>query len=112
MTSPSYRSLTGTGPENYERYFVPTIAAAVSTDLLKLADVQPGERVVDVACGTGLIARQVASLVGKTGTVSGIDLSSEMIDVAKSMSLPAGTHVDWYVTDAASLPLPDSSCDV
>ena len=53
MTTVSYRSFTGTAAENYERHFVPKIATPVSVALLETAALQPGERVLDVACGTG-----------------------------------------------------------
>ncbi|HTL83851.1 MAG TPA: methyltransferase domain-containing protein [Acidimicrobiia bacterium] len=112
MTTHSYRNLSGSGAENYERYFVPTIATAVSADLLRVAGLQPGERVADIACGTGIIARRAAELVGPTGTVTAIDISEEMIDVAKSITPPTGRHIDWHVADAAALPLPDETYDV
>jgi ubiquinone/menaquinone biosynthesis C-methylase UbiE len=112
MSSPSYRSFTGTGAENYQRYFVPAIATPVSADLLRTADVQPGDRVLDVACGTGLIARLAAAQVGPTGSTTGIDISPDMIDVAKATPIPTGAHIDWRVGDATSVDLPDDSFDV
>lgn len=112
MTSASYRNFTGTGAQNYQRYFVPAIAEPVSADLLRTADLQAGERVVDVACGTGVIARRAAEQVGPTGSVIGIDVAPDMIEVAESAPPPAGSRVEWYASDAASLPLADESCDV
>ena len=112
MTSFSYRAFTGTGAENYQRYFVPAIATPVAADLLRTAELRPGERVVDVACGTGVITRLAADRVGRAGSVAGIDVATEMIDVAKSTSAAAGAHIDWHVSDAASLPLPGGAYDV
>jgi len=112
MSSVSYRNFTGTGAENYQRYFVPAIATPVSADLLRTADLQSGERVVDVACGTGVIARLAAERVGSTGSVTGIDVAPDMIDVARSTPAPSGPAIDWQVSDAGSLPLPDGSHDV
>lgn len=112
MSSVSYRDFTGTGAENYQRYFVPAIATPVSVDLLRTANLQPGERVLDVACGTGLIARLAAEQVGPGGSVTGIDIAPEMIDVAEATPSAGGPAIEWRVSDAASLPLPDNSYDV
>ena len=109
MTTASYRSFTGTGAENYQRYFVPAIATPVSTTLLDVAALRPGERVLDVACGTGVIARLAAERVGPSGIVTGVDVSSDMITVAGASS---PEHIEWHVSDASSLPLPDESYDV
>jgi ubiquinone/menaquinone biosynthesis C-methylase UbiE len=112
MSAATYRSFTGTAAENYQRYFVPTIATAVSVELLRMADLQKGERVVDVACGTGLIARLAAEQVGPTGAVTGVDIAPEMIDVAKSVEAVPAPRIEWHVADAKKLPLPDASYDV
>jgi ubiquinone/menaquinone biosynthesis C-methylase UbiE len=112
MTTPSYRMYNGTAAETYQRHFEPAIAIPVSAGLLAVAQLQPGERVLDVACGTGVIARRAAELVGATGTVTGVDLAPDMIDVAKATSGQAGAHIEWHVADAASLPLADAAYDV
>lgn len=112
MSTVSYRDFTGTGAENYQRYFVPAIATPVAADLLRIAGLQPAERVLDVACGTGLIARLAAEQVGPTGSVTGIDVAPDMIDVARGVPSPSGAHIEWHVGDATSLEFPDDSYDV
>ncbi|GFG53147.1 transposase [Mycolicibacterium agri] len=111
MSTVTYRHFTGHAAENYQRDFVPLIATPVSESLLRIVDLQPGERVVDVACGTGHVTRAAAEAVGDTGSVIGIDIAPDMIDVATSV--PAkGPRIDWQLCDAAALPLPDASVDV
>lgn len=112
MTAATYRDFTGTAAETYERYFVPAIATPVSAPLLRAAALQPGERVLDVACGTGVIARLAAEQVGPTGSVTAVDLSPDMIAVASKQPTPTGAPIDWQVADATTLPLPDEGFDV
>jgi ubiquinone/menaquinone biosynthesis C-methylase UbiE len=109
MSTLSYRQFSGTAAENYERYFVPAIATPVSADLLRAADLQRGERVLDVACGTGLVARLADERVAPGGAVTGIDVAPEMIDVARTAS-PA--RIEWRVADAAALPFDPGVYDV
>src|ERR687886_1895114 len=109
MTTPSYRSFTGTAAETYQRHFVPAIAIPVSTGLLEIARLQPGERVLDVACGTGVVTRRAAEQVGPTGSVTGIDLATDMIDVAKATEGPAGAPNEMALADPAPPPPPRAS---
>ena len=111
MSTVSYRDLTGTAAENYQRYFVPAIATPVSAGLLGTARLQPGEHVLDVACGTGVIARLAAEAVGSTGSVTGIDLAPDMINVARATPASAGPPIGWHIGDAAALPFPDDTYD-
>jgi ubiquinone/menaquinone biosynthesis C-methylase UbiE len=111
MSTVSYRDFTNTGAENYARDFVPAIATPVSAGLLAAADLRSGERVLDVACGTGVIARLAAAAVGPTGTVAAIDVAPDMIDVARATPAPSGAAIDWHVGDAISLPFEDDAYD-
>ena len=110
-SDPTYRTFSDRAAENYERYFVPAIGNPVATELLRAADLQPGERVLDVGCGTGLIARLAAQAVGASGTVTGVDATPDMIELARSIPVD-GAPTDWQVGDAAALPFPDGSFDV
>ena len=112
MNSVTYRSFTGNAAENYERYFVPSIGIPVSAELLRIANLQPGARVLDVGCGTGLVARRAAETVGNGGSVVGIDLSPEMIAMAASVPVAADVPIEWQQGDATALPFPDRSFDV
>jgi len=112
MSVPAFdERYSGNPAENYERYFVPTIAAPLGDDLIAAAALQAGERVLDVACGTGLLARLAAKCVGRSGTVAGSDVHPAMLAVARS-SAPPGAEIDWYETNAEAMPLPDESFDV
>ena len=79
---PSFEAYGGSAPECYERYFVPSIGAPLAGDLVAAAALRPGERVLDVACGTGIVARLAADRVGATGVVSGLDINPGMLAVA------------------------------
>ena len=105
--TPSYGN---NAAENYEKYFVPVIGGPFALDLVNEAGLRPGERVLDVACGTGTIARLAAERVGTNGRVSGLDVNAAMLSVARS--LPSAVPIKWYETAAESVPLPDHSFDV
>jgi SAM-dependent methyltransferase len=112
VTTASYRNYSGTAAENYERDFVPAIGEPVSAALLAAAGLRAGERVLDVACGTGVIARHAAETVGPTGSVTGLDVAPDMIEVARATAAPAAPTIEWRVGDATSLPFDDASYDV
>src|SRR6476469_2370767 len=97
MSSVSYQHFTGTAAEHYQRDFVPAIATPVSRELLRVADLQPPERVLDVACGTGLITRLASERVGADGQVTGVDIAPDMIEVAMQVPAPDGAVIQWRV---------------
>jgi ubiquinone/menaquinone biosynthesis C-methylase UbiE len=102
----------GSATENYERYFVPTIGGPLAADLIAEAGLRPGERVLDVACRTGVVTRLAAERVGPGGTVSAVDVNAGMLALARSLPAPAGAPTSWYETPAESMPLPDDAFDV
>ena len=109
---PFYLAYGGPGPESYERYFVPAIGGPLATDLVAKAAIRPGERVLDVACGTGVVARLAAEQVGADGSVAALDLNPAMLAVARTVKSPAEPPIRWYESPAESMPLPDSAFDV
>lgn len=97
--------------ENYERYFIPAIGGPIAEDLIETADLHAGERVLDVACGTGVVTRLAVERVGPSGTVTGLDVNPGMLGVARA-STPSGISINWYEASAEAMPLPDDSFDV
>jgi ubiquinone/menaquinone biosynthesis C-methylase UbiE len=104
--------LSGNAPEAYERYIIPALFNEWACDLVETAAVQTGERVLDLACGTGVVARTVAPRVGKAGQVVGIDVNEGMLGMARTVPPPSGAEMTWQQGDAASLPLPSAAFDV
>ena len=102
--------LEGQGPFAYERFLVPAFFAPCAEQLLDLAPAAPGQRALDVACGTGIVARLAAAQVGAGGAITGVDINQGMIDVARKVTA-VGT-ITWHTADATSLPLPDAVFDV
>lgn len=97
--------------ERYERHFVPSIGQPAATGLMEAARLRPGERVLDVACGTGIVTRLAAGHVGPEGAVAGLDPNPAMLAVARDV-LPAEASVSWYQAPAERMPLEDESFDV
>lgn len=93
--------------ENYERYLVPTIFAPWASDLVALAKPQPRERILDVACGTGAVAREAAQVMGTQGTVTGLDLNAGMLNIARA-SDPQAT-IEWREGSAQAMPFSEAT---
>lgn len=91
----------------YEALFVPALFRQWAPKVADAARIQPGERVLDLACGTGVLAREVLSRVGAAGHVVGLDLSPGMLDVAKRLTPEA----EWREGSAGALPFADQAFD-
>src|SRR5262245_15999774 len=93
--------------EGYESYMVPMLFGPCAGRLIEMADPRQGERVLDVGCGTGIVARQVAGRLGSSGSVTGVDLSLNMLAVAKRAAVKEGLTIEWREGNAEQLPFPD-----
>jgi ubiquinone/menaquinone biosynthesis C-methylase UbiE len=102
---------SGGAAEAYEQYFVPAIGRPIAQDLIDVAMLRSGERVLDVACGTGVLTRLAAERVGDAGSVTGLDVDASMLEVARSVA-PAGASIEWEETTAEAIPYEDEHFDV
>ena len=75
----------------YEALFVPALFGQWAAKVADAAQIKPGQRVLDVACGTGILAREVASRVGSSGHIAGVDPNHGMVAVAKQLA----PGVEW-----------------
>ena len=98
--------------ERYERYVARYILGPWASLLVDASQVGVGERVLDVACGTGVVARAAAERAGAAGRIVGVDLNSGMIAVARSLPVPAGAPIAWIECSALGLPLQNATMDV
>ena len=91
--------------EAFEKYLVPTVFGPWSRSLVDLADPKPGERLLDVGCGTGAAARYAVDILPEQGAVAAIDLNAGMI--AHARTLDPKEAVDWRQGDIMALPFDD-----
>ncbi|MCB0212104.1 MAG: methyltransferase domain-containing protein [Anaerolineae bacterium] len=91
----------------YEEFFVPALFGEWGSRVAQAAAIQPRQRVLDVACGTGVLARAAAELVGPEGEVVGLDINEGMLAVARRKA----PHITWQQGPAEALPFEDNSFD-
>jgi SAM-dependent methyltransferase len=114
MSESSGWNVPGSWVEIYETIFVPGMMGEWAPRVMALAHPRSEEHILDVACGTGALTRCVAQSIGRNGRVVGLDLSPEMLAVARASGLN-GTQpapIEWREGDAGALPFDDASFDV
>lgn len=89
----------------YEEFFVPALFGQWTTHVADAANVRPGQRVLDVACGTGVLAREAARRVAPDGSVVGLDISPAMLSVAARIS----PQIEWREGNAQAIPFADQT---
>src|SRR5438105_4692385 len=103
-------AFVGSVPELYTRYMGPMFFEPYAADLAgRLQEVVSG-RLLETACGTGIVTRALAATLPATMAITATDLNQAMLDFAKLQ--PGGERVTWQQTDAQDLPFPDRSFDV
>lgn len=101
MTLPSHAMSQASFPETYEQHLVGPLFRPWAEALLERASPAPGDRVLDLACGTGIAARLARERVGAGGRVVGVDLSAGMLAVARRIE----PGIEWREGDACAPPL-------
>ena len=106
--------------EVYESLFVPAEFQEWAPRLAAAARIRPGQRVLDVACGTGVLAREAARRVGTAGFVAGVDANAGMLAVAARTQTSPGysgdasaspSQIEWRQAGAEAIPYPDDLFD-
>ncbi len=110
MSSNTEWQLSGSAAELYEQYLVPTIFVPWAQHLLSNAVPKTGDNILDVACGTGIVARMAKARVGTAGRVTGVDLNSGMLNVAKS--IVSDGSIEWVEADVGNIPLDNDTFDI
>jgi SAM-dependent methyltransferase len=108
MAEPERWQVSTAAAEVYESCFVPAIFGAWAGPVADAAGIRTANKVLDVGCGTGVLAREALRRVGQEGQVVGLDLNEGMLAVAAR----AEPKIEWRQGDAASLPFEDASFDV
>ena len=91
----------------YEDLFVPALFSHWAAAIAAAAGIAPGKRVLDVACGTGILTRKLATLLGSSQSIVGLDITPGMLEVARRV----GPDIEWKEGSAESLPFADESFD-
>lgn len=101
-----------TAAQTYEDFFVAHQFGPWAGELLDRALPQPGERILDLACGAGIVARLAAKRLGGQAAITGLDLSPDMLAVAHASAVREGLEIAWLEGRAEALPFPDASFEL
>ncbi len=100
------------GPETYERYIVSTWMTDWTPELITAGSIGPDTRVLDVACGTGIVARMAADIPGKNGRYFGIDINEGMLRLARRYAAEKGLKCGFYLGNATRMPFSSGVFDI
>ncbi len=113
MASMDWGIQIGSAPAIYQEFLVPAMFAPFAERLVEHGYVQPGSRVLDIACGTGIVSRAAAILAGTGGSVAGVDLGEPTVAIARSHPAEENAApIDYAQADATTLPFDAEDFDV
>ena len=104
--------IKGNAAEFYDRLPARYLLGPWSKDLVDAAQLSAVDRVIDLACGTGVVTREAAERLGDDGHVTGLDLNDGMLEVARNYPKTGSCDVRWMQASALDTGLPDSTYDV
>ena len=103
-------AFTGSIPENYNKYLGPMVLHGFADDLSARVPVAPGVRVLEIACGTGIVTERLLRRLAGHGTLVATDLNAAMFAHAQRLGV-GGPHIAWQQADGTQLPFSDASFD-
>jgi SAM-dependent methyltransferase len=113
MATMDWSAQGGSGPATYQAFLVPAMFTPFAETLVVKAGIEPGSRVLDVACGTGAASRVAARRAGPDGSVTGVDLGEPTLAVARGFDPePDAAPIEFLQGDATALPVEDGAFDV
>jgi len=113
MASMDWGIQIGSAPAIYQEFLVPAMFAPFAKRVVEHGCVRPGSRVLDVACGTGVVSRAAAILAGPGGSVAGVDLGEPTVAIARSHPAEENAApIDYAQADATVLPFDAEDFDV
>jgi len=104
-------AFVGDIPQNYDRYLGPVLFHPYADDLAERVQLTAGMRLLEIACGTGIVTRRLADRLRGHGSIVATDLNEAMIAHARAEMPTGARHVEWQPADATKLPFPDGSFD-
>jgi len=104
------KGFTGSIPKLYDTYLVPLIFDPYATDLEERLRARPLSRLLEIAAGTGVVTRALASALPESATIVATDLNQAMLDQAAALGTARPVH--WQQADAMALPFSDGEFDV
>jgi ubiquinone/menaquinone biosynthesis C-methylase UbiE len=104
--------LAGNAPQLYERETVHTLGRPLAELMFTHVALHAGDRLLDAACGTGIVTRVAAQRCGTLAHIVGVDLNASMLAVARAHTPTTGVPVAWRQGDICALPSPDGSFEL
>jgi ubiquinone/menaquinone biosynthesis C-methylase UbiE len=112
MSARESKHRNGTFAERYDSVMVPVIFQPWAREMLRRQPPSAGDRILDLACGTGAVTREVARQDIIPSRLAGVDMSAGMLAVAASKAEDAGIKAEWFEADAGSLPFAGDAFDL
>jgi len=100
----------GSIPEKYDAYLGPFLFEPYAADFVQRLALREGDRVLELACGTGILTRRIAAALPRSARLTATDLNQPMLEYAQR-KLPFDSRLEWRVADASKLPFPDATFD-
>ncbi len=100
------------GPDAYEKYIAPAFGNAWAQDIIDRAGLRQGEKILDLGCGTGIVARCAYKSLGDSVHITGVDVNEIALEKAREISALNAATIEWKQADVTALPFSNDTFDV